>query len=325
MSKQHGDIIRYAFPGLFVKNVNCFNDLDKLSEKIDQELNQNGKSFPQLALTLKKHRLNASEASVYRHCKKNKQITKGLKDHLVLDLNKNAIAEKIKSGLKTKKEIADDLNVAQRRLLRKFKDVTPDNQIKMLHHHFFKIIDSRVKAFFIGFLLMRNSINTKFLNVKFINPHHRVILNQLAKALYGNFTPKIIRSDKSYKYSFGSIELVQTLKELQIDKKSVTIIDRIDQMYWEAFILGILCSKLTVTKLKTGFSAQISGAVEIMTWIQGYLLQFQIFLIMEKNNPRKRIFLKQEYKKLIDHFGSELHDYHTKTNEEFDFDQFKLL
>ncbi len=322
LSKQHGDIIRYAFPSLFVKNVNCFNDLNNLSEKIEQELNQNGKSFPQLALTLKKHGLNASEASVYRHCKKNKQITQRLKEHLILDKYKSEIDEKIKSGLKTKKEIANDLNVAQRRVYGRFQDVAPLNRIKMVNPNYFDIIDSWEKAFFIGFLLMRNSINTKYLNIKFINPQHCLILNRLAKELYGNFTPNVIRSENSYKYSFGSTILVQSLKELQIDKKSLTTMDRIDHKFWEAFLLGILYSKLTVTKLKTGFCAQISGDVETMTWIQGYLLQFQIILIMEKNNPRKRFIHKEEYKKLIDHFGSELHNYHTKTNDEFDFDQF---
>ena len=306
-SKVYGNSIKYAFPVLFEKNYTFADDL----KSNEQELRSNllfGKSYNQITSTLKKKGIKVSESSTSRYCKWNNLLTKQIQETQILAMKKSYIEEKIKSAAISKSKLAAELKVDRRRLYRSTKNIHPENHIKITHADYFDSIDSIKKAFFLGFILMRNSLNRKFLNIKFSNSKYCPVIQYLAKELYGVNTSKVNRCEEKYKYSFGSVTLVRSLNDIGIHKRSIGVIKKVNGEYHNAFLQGILHSKLTVLKIKSGYYAQISGDVSVIEWVMSYLRSsYNLSIKTENGNPRKAVFLMNDYSTLISNIGPELH------------------
>lgn len=309
--KRYSDKIRYAFPQLFVKNPDVDTDLELVFPTIKEKLIEDKLSITRTIKYLRKKEIELSDSSLRRFINSKGILPHSMSERNIIQENFDQINDDIAKG-QNRRTIAERLGVSKRRVARKTFGIKSDSHIEMVNPDYFDTIDNELKAFFSGFLLLRNSINKKYLSIKFKDEKYNAIIIHLAHSLYGVNIPNKMISDRGFKYSFGSIKLISSLRNIFLHEKSTTVIDFIPQKFLRPFILGMFYSGMKIQKIKTGYCSRISGNTDVMKWLQWFLKDQGINVRFESNSERRLVFLKNEYELVVQIFGNQLHMFLTK-------------
>lgn len=309
--RQHRRIIRYAFPKLYPKNPDVFRELNEVLPTISDKLIDFKWEVSRLRKYLNKKGIEVSDSSLRRFLDSNGIIPNSIMERSLIEENMTQIIDAITSG-ENRRMISIKLGIFYRRLRRKSSGIKSDSHIEMVNPDYFETIDTEPKAFFAGFLLLRNSINDKYLSLKCKDEKYAAIIVHLAHILYGENIPNKMKVDGGFKYSFGSKELISSLKNIFLHEKSSRVIDSIPQNLRRFFTLGMFYSGMKVQKIKTGYCSRISGNTDVMKWLQNFLKIQGITVRFESNNEKRLIFLQKDYELAMQAFGNEIHTFLTQ-------------
>lgn len=309
--KQYDHLIQYAFPRLFPKNIDVFRELKEELHAIREKIVDCKWEVSRVRRYLNKKGLEVSDSSLRRFLHLKGIIPNSIKERCLIRENKVQIFDAITSG-ENRRVISNKLGIPYRRVRRNTRGIKSDSHIEMVNPDFFEKIDTEKKAFFTGFLMIRNSINDKYLSLKCKDEKYDAILVHLAHALYGENIPNKMKVDAGFKYSFGSIKLISSLKNIFLHDKSSRVIDFIPPTLWRSFTLGMFYSGMKVQKIKTGYCSRISGNTDVMKWLQNFLKIQGITVRFESNNEKRLIFLQKDYELAMQAFGNEIHTFLTQ-------------
>lgn len=309
--KQYDHLIQYSFPRLFPKNMDVFRELKEELPAIREKIVDCKWEVSRLRKYLNKKEIEVSDSSLRRFLDSNGITPNSIFERSLIEVSKTQIIDALASG-ENRRIISNKLGVLYRRLRRKTRGIKSDSHIEMLNADYFETIDTERKAFFAGFLLIRNSINDKYLSLKCKDEKYAAIIVHLAHILYGKNIPNKMKVDGGFKYSFGSKELISSLKNIFLHDKSLRVIDFIPPTLWRSFTLGMFYSGMKVQKIKTGYCSRISGNTDVMKWLQNFLKIQGITVRFESNNEKRLIFLQKDYELAMQAFGNEIHTFLTQ-------------
>lgn len=304
LTKEEKNNIRFAFPNCFIKKVDALNIAQDYIKEIRLSLEE-GKSSFEIAKII-----DVSESSIDRIIEANKLDRQAHIERELLISEKNKIQyERQITGISVE-DIVIKYGFSS---VKRARTILPRvKKLPEVRNDIFNIPFNADSCFWLGFIINRHSINSKYITFK-IKDSLKKVLHGFFKWVYKFHYPKPIKMEKNYlKFSIGSKDFQEKLINLGLgSSKFMKTVKMIPKEHHKAFVKGYLVSKLSISRIKTGYWGRLPGSnrfsdnEDFLKWIKNYLYINGIHCSLEKARSRLAIN-KPSFDCLLEYFGQDI-------------------